>query len=463
MIQSDAKAVGECRMRRACSKSLASTGLPAKLSSLAAALYLFGISGCAMAETASLSGNLPLSVKSLKATPLKSRPSFDRFSWQSFIALNWPADPKIAGKPRYPNKPSVFRKPPAGATTVWESYKESFQLFGTGDRLPKPWSDPTVVGNPCKKSKARKTLYMVAKATDVLDDLNEAFSHPLIDQNKNYVYAEVRFNEPYYDFVRSNRYYLKKNLPAPSISPMQMPATTTKPPRIGAIMIKASWRFITKEDDTSRYHVITAQVLDPSSGDCKPQRVGLVGLHIAHKLKDFPEWIWSSFEQVDNVQRGPGATADTPISFNNGTAKPVTPKGWANRPPLAPPLLPMNKRVPVQVTRYNPIPTTPTGKSTVDINKQYQALLSGTPWAFYQLVITQWPTNASDFNLRENGGVYPKDSGQPFPVNGATNTAMETFLQSQTDAAGAGGNSCMQCHYGTGTTDFSWILQNKSH
>ena len=218
---------------------------------------------------------------------------------------------------------------------------------------------------------------MVAKGSEVLDEVNEAFSHPLIDQNKNYVYAEVRFNEWYYNFVRMNEYYLKVNLPPPSDPPMQMPVTTAIPPQIGAIMIKASWRFMTEKDDTSRYHVITALVRD-STGKCRPQRVGLVGLHIAQKLENFSEWIWSSFEQVDNVQRGPGATATTPISFNNGTATPATPRGWANRPPKVPPLLPENKRTPVQVTRYNPIPTTPEGHSTVDINEQYQALLAGT-------------------------------------------------------------------------------------
>ena len=47
----------------------------------------------------------------------------------------------------------------------------------------------------------------------------------------------------------------------------------------------------------------------------------------------------------------------------------------------------------------------------------------------------------------ENGGIYPQDSGAAFPVNGAVNTTMETYFQTQNDAAGAGGNSCMSCHY----------------
>ena len=86
-------------------------------------------------------------------------------------------------------------------------------------------------------------------------------------------------------------------------------------------------------------------------------------------------------------------------------------------------------------------------------------------WTNYQLVITQWPAAPvpqSQFKPKENQGVYPQDAGGPFPVNNAVNTAMETFFQSQSDAAGAGGNSCMQCHYGAGIADFSWSLVLRS-
>ncbi len=413
-----------------------------------------------------LSGTLPLDidVPDSVTSDVDARPYFDTFSWQSFIALNWPADPNAKGTPLTPDDPITFTSPPAGSRTVWESYAASFELFGTGDDAPKPWGETSAAsGDPCATGTDAKVLHMVAKGADVLDEVNEAFSHPLIDQNGNYVYAEVLFNEAYYEFVRSNEYYLAKNIPLPSAPPMQMPASTTDPDKIGAVMIKAAWRIMTDNDQQDRYHVVDAVVVDPDGDACTVQKVGLVGLHIAQKLKTFPEWIWTSFEQVDNIERGPGATDDTPISFNNGTDTPATPRGWANRPPKVPPMLPASQRTPVQVTRLNEIPTTPPGFSTVDLNTTYQALVTGTPFEYYQLIITQWPTQPQTFTLMDNGGVYPGDAGQPFPVNGATNVAMETYFQSQTDATGAGGNSCMQCHYGAGITDFSWILRNDSH
>jgi hypothetical protein len=411
-----------------------------------------------------ISGILPVSVTlpSSVTTDVEGRPFFDQFSWQSFIALNWPADPNAPGTPLSPSDPSVFKTPPAGSSTVWESYMASFQLYGTGDQPPVPWGSATQTSAPCGSG---KTLRMVAKASDVLNEVNEAFSHPLIDQNNNYVYAEVRFNQAYYDFVSSNGFYLKKNLPLPSTTPMQMPVSSSSPYAVGAVMIKAAWRQLTATDDPSRYYVIDAQLAQSGGQGCVSAKMGLVGLHVAQKAKGFPAWIWSSFEQIDNVAPGPGAGPNVRASFNNGTDTPATPNGWANRPPKAPPLLAPGKRSPVQVTRYNAIPTTPPGKSTVDLNTAYAALVAGTPWQNYQLVITQWPTDnaAKDFLLLDLGGIYPQNGGQPFPVNGATNTAMETYFQAQADAIGSGGNSCMQCHYSAGKTDFSWIMQNDSH
>jgi hypothetical protein len=122
----------------------------------------------------------------------------------------------------------------------------------------------------------------------------------------------------------------------------------------------------------------------------------------------------------------------------------------------------------VQVSRVNPIPNTPTGQSTRDVNAYYQQILKGTVWQYYQLVVTQWPATpgigeGKPFMLMQNGGVYPQNAGAAFPANGAVNTTMETYFQTQNDAAGAGGNSCMSCHYRAGQSDFSWGLNRRAH
>jgi len=425
-----------------------------------------------------VTGNLPAAVQipSGVTSPEQTRPFFDYFSWESFIALDWPTIGH--GVPNQPTNPNIFLQSSNGAATVWTSYKSSFALFGQRDQRPPAWGSDVLPVSPCGTAKPdATTLVMAAKGGELLNaPPNEAFSVPLIDQNNNYIYFGILFNQDQYNFIRGADstpaawYYLVKNLAA--AEPVTMPSRTLKYPASGsvqgAIMLKAAWRLMTAKDKECtgkvpgpgcRYYVIPAQVYDPGRRTCTVQPMGLVGFHLVQKLQNFPEWIWSTFEQVDNVQLGAGAPAGTPISLNNGTNKPPTIGGWANRPSKpVPPLQPPNQRSPVQVTRFNPI-----APSTAGLNQTFQTALKATVWRYYQLVATQWPTQAKSFKLIEKAGVYPKDCGAAFPVNGVTNTAAETYFQSPSDAAGAGGNSCMSCHYRADLADFSWSLKRGAH
>ena len=422
--------------------------------------------------TPEISGQIPLAVDvpSSAKTPEEARPFFDHFSWQSFIALNWPAKPGKRGQPYRPNKSKVFLKQPQGAQpVVWGTYREAFDLFNQGQDRPVAWNaDAQPKNSPCPNAKpGQKVFVMASKVGTVLDEVDQAFSFPLIDQHKNFASYEVRFDKAQYNFVRGSDneptswLYLVKNLAkAQGDNGLQMPVSTTQPRQLGALMLKAGWRQMTDKDDLSRYYVVQAQVYDPTSKTCQEQSMGLVGLHVVQKLENFPEWIWSTFEQVDNVP-GTDDSGSVPasFSFNNGTRFPKTVGGYANKPTYKASDMPAkDARVPVQVTRLNAIPP-----STEETNARYQKALKNTVWQYYQLVFTQWPADASNFLLMEEGGIYPQDAGGAFPVNGVTNAALETYFQSQDDAAGAGGNSCMSCHYRAGQSDFSWVLQLRAH
>lgn len=414
--------------------------------------------------TPSLSGNIPLDVTIPDGvtTPEQARPYFDTFSWQSFVALNWPAAAAPRGTPAEPNNAGIFvGTKNGGQPVVWGTYKEEFELFDQGRNRPTAWDDSTIPVNPCggtQLAPGQKVFVRYSKGDSVVEIDNQAFSYPLIDQNLNYAVYEVRFNESQYNFIRgtdsdqSSWLYLVKNLAGKE--PIQMPASSP-PSTQGAILLKAAWKVLGPKDNANRFYNVSSLVLDPETNKCTTQQVGLVGFHIAQKLKDFPQWIWSTFEQVDNV---PGQTSG-PYSFNNGTNNPATVGGYANRPPaMAPQLQPVSQRKPVQVTRFNPIPD-----STAALNATWQKVLNGTVWQYYQLVMTQWPSNPTVFKTREDGGIYPQDAGGAFPANGVTNSVMETYFQSQSDAAGAGGNSCMNCHYGADQADFSWTLLRGAH
>ena len=419
-----------------------------------------GLTGQAQAFVISSTIPADVAVPTSVTSPTDARPYFDIYSWQAFIALNWPATSTARGEPQAPNSPATFENATNGDPVVWGTYKEAFELFGQGSGRPSAWSSYDLASNPFGVPASQKILHMATKGGSLLGGVNESFSYPLVDQNLNYARFEVRFNQVEYDFIRGNNanqeswLYLVKNLA--SAQPISMPSQS--------IMVKASWRkLIEGKDDFDRYYWIEAQVYDNGAQKTVSQKMGLVGFHIAQKTKTFPQWIWSTFEQMDNVQRGPGASSETPISFNNGTDQPASPGGWANRPNYkAPDLLPKPQRVPVQITRLNPIPNTP-NVSTRVINEAYQSLLKKTVWANYELVVTQWPSSPDQFKLPGNRGVYPQDCGGAFPEYDCVNTTMETYFQSRNDAAGAGGNSCMQCHYQAAKSDFSWVLQSRAY
>jgi hypothetical protein len=422
-----------------------------------------------------VNGNIPLYVP-LPAevnSQVQIRPYFDWFSWQEFIALNWPASTTGRGNPDQPNDVSVFQNARSGAQTVWGTYKANWELFNQGSNRPTPFDswDAAIPSQCSTAKKGQRELVMSSKGNTVLNDGVQAFSFPLVDAGSNYLFYEVRYNRAAYDYMRgadgqqTTWLYLAKNLSPPTQKTMPMSTAAAIHPgekdQLGAIMIKAAWRDMAAvpKGDWNRYYVTSAAVFDPQTNQCTARDVGLVGLHIVQKLQDFPEWIWTTFEQVDvlTTAQRPGllpACQTTDCSQVHG---------FANRPQTT--TLDPNpaNRTPVPAARLNPIPTTPAGQSTVDANALFQKSLAGTVWANYQLVVTQWPFNAGNYKPPENRGSYPCWAGSPFPQTGAVNLTMETYFQSDTDAVGAGGNSCMSCHFNAALTDFSWGLKRRPH
>src|ERR1700738_1493664 len=90
-----------------------------------------------------------------------------------------------------------------------------------------------------------------------------------------------------------------------------------------------------------RYYTRMARIMDPVTGECSDMRVGLVGLHIVQKTPTRPQWIWSTFEQVDNVPSSK-AQGGGIFAFNDGSATPMPstrPKtlAWPPKIPVPPP------------------------------------------------------------------------------------------------------------------------------
>jgi hypothetical protein len=137
-----------------------------------------------------ISGHIPKKIPAHKSTdnPVDSRPFFDNFSWQSFIALNWPADvTQGRGVSLQPDNPLKFYHPPQDTPVVWETYREAFDLFPPDGNRPPSWNDSATY-DPCNETAkpGDKTFVMLSKSgtlledrnrnEDDLDEFNEAFA-----------------------------------------------------------------------------------------------------------------------------------------------------------------------------------------------------------------------------------------------------------------------------------------------
>lgn len=343
----------------------------------------------------------------------------DTLSWQTFVALNWPASEKENGVPDTTLKiggqskggyyPNGMRSSPV----VWETYKDANDIFLPDGKPPSPFKDKT-----------RHVLF---------DDTESFTTSPLNDQNGRRVYYEVRLNEVEYNYIVSRKLYLKANQTPPINFPLGDPATK----EAGAVHVKAAWKILNidgpgQKDIPDHFYTAEALIYTPGKASAFLAQVGLVGLHIVHKTASRPEWIWATFEHVDNAPDLPqGNNPITPGTYNftNATCPVAT---CTPNQTVSP-----DSTQPVQVLRMTTIE--PDAQS---LNQQWQAALRAwnpkSVWQYYQLVSTQWP--AEPENTKIYGGPQP-----PFLAN----TVIETYFQGPSPANPTEKDpphSCMGCH-----------------
>ncbi|HEY0512212.1 MAG TPA: hypothetical protein VGH73_09925 [Thermoanaerobaculia bacterium] len=351
---------------------------------------------------------------------------FDDFSWRSFVALNWPAD--VSRDQR--GVPDRSRKiGDVSVPTVWDTWKADFELFQPKGAPPSEWASYQAV-NPCETEgwplpvdNHPKILAQFSK----LGGLNQAGfgvdGPALVSQNRAYVRYEVRINRLEHDFIRDRKLYLAANLPKQGDPPLAFTSNS--------IEVKGAWREVHGDEMASmggRYYIVKARVMNPVKGVCEDKSMALVGFHIVQKTPQFPQWVWSTFEQEDNVPEAGGALGH-PFSLNDGDPgrQKMIPEKAPK--PLGPDNPPQENPAAMQVVRLNPI-----AGSTQETNARYQAALKGTVWAHYRLVMTQWPTDTT----KPDGVPFPRP-GTPNPPTNTANTAMETYFQQTSQ-------SCMKCH-----------------
>jgi hypothetical protein len=377
---------------------------------------------------------------------------FDDYSWRAFIALVWPA---LGGKRGVADTGQKLSA--TGTPLVFETYKADWETFQPDGSPPSPWDSADFVKAPCA---AAKPGDFVLGSFSKFGNVGEAgigdLAFVLIAQNGTFVRYLAAYNQAEFNEIVAHKWYLASNLPqnqTPPGSPITFPA--------GSIDIKSSWIDMTNMPHPERYHTRNAWLLDPITGQCstQPMSVGLVGLHIVQKTPTRPQWIWSTFEQVDNVPPpgyvppAPPAKPTQSFAFNDGTMTQMPPNPpkeyvWqtAATAKSAPP--------PLNIQRLTPINNDPSvSRNTVATNAIWQQALQaeGSVWQFYQLTMTQWPIAPNQPN--NSGGIANTFPGSIDASSAFANTTLETWDQTKIR------NGCMNCHTQTQVNDFVWSLQ----
>ncbi len=378
----------------------------------------------AAAAAAGLSWRLPPDMPA-GASPRDQR-AFDDFAWRSFVALSWPAT--ADGAP----DSTVVIGASGDAPTVWEHYDETGEVFLPGGAAPLPWGQHAPPPPACRNlgAGALPVLSMTSKVSSVVAQFVEPFAGPVIDQDSNFARYAIHVNEPAFDYIVDDTLY-RKDVQRRRTTAISFPAGQDGTSNVGAVILKSAWKVLTARDSVRRYHTMVAYVYTPPStqppitASCRKQRLGLVGFHITHKTRAYPQWIWATFEQVDNVEVAAG-TALHP-SFSDPACNCAD---RVNQMP-ARPWVPDRPGVPTQVVRETPIDS-----GTVAVNGRWQAALAAagpaSPWRYYRLVGVQHPRVPSD----------TLHLGAPYPQFLA-NTVLETYDQGNYGRA----SSCMDCHF----------------
>jgi hypothetical protein len=176
------------------------------------------------------------------------------------------------------------------------------------------------------------------------------------------------------------------------------------------------------------------------------------------RTRSSPEWIWATFEQIDNVRVNPGMTrANFFDPHSTARANEQPPKNAVFGPngfPVpatenATTWIESQTTTPTQVQRVD-VPTQPElnpldkqlHEVTAQLNQEVQEMLrkENSVFQYYELIDTQWPLHPNAPAVPGGEGSAPeslrfKTPGEMVPVF-LVNTTMETYFQRGSQPAG---------------------------
>lgn len=396
---------------------------------------------------------------------------FGNMAWQTFKYLVWPATGRDEANPRRGEADLSRKITDLKGSRVFETYKADWETFQKGAVAPLEWDKYPKKASICADadttmpplgidSLVLASLHKFGNLDGVFGPLDAPLFHILVSQKGSLVRYLTGFGKQTFNTILNNRLYGPLSVSFSGDEP--------EPPRLfdpGSINIKSAWIEMDgfSESEKARFHTRTAWVQRPDHDakkrTCGPKLVGLVALHIAHKTKSSPQWIWASFEHVQNVPDSGKPADGTRYTFNDGLGTAMKP---APPPEATFPLPnPFKTPTPFNVERQKVIP-----QEIEDINTAWQDVLKDTVWSNYKLVMVQWPRHKNSPS-RNGADPPPVDAtAVPMPPCGGfasntsvANTVIESFLQLDTDCGMS--KTCMSCHNLVRNYDFIWSIPTK--
>ncbi|STQ91439.1 hypothetical protein [Iodobacter fluviatilis] len=420
--------------------------------------------------------------------------AFNNLAWQQFITLNWAADPNAPGQPDTSVPASSFGVAGSLNPVVWESYKESSEVFRPNGAPPLPWSSKQAIPLAMRalmKSKTLKatsalgikSLYHTSKFTGTspaaLKDIAEAGTNGawLTAQPKmnNYVTLfEKRLNQDEYNYINQNQLYIASKQPpfatTQGLNLPDGPGTFVSYSSVGAIEIKAAW--IELDDPTlwPMFKTSKAWVSYPitGGGSTPPKQVtvGLVALHIIRKTPNAQQFMWSTFEHVYNAPSKNELSAP-PLpwyTYYNLSCDPATDyyKCVQNKMPV---LGTDPYNAPVQVVRTTPISNTTANNIAALNTNTWATIKAANPnsvFLNYQLVNVLWPNSNTPIYPGATSPLPDGNAQPPVAQQPVANTVLETYHQDI---------NCLSCHTGatvagqkqTLASDYSFLFGEASN
>jgi hypothetical protein len=370
-------------------------------------------------------------VKSPGTTPPTTVPGnesnhcdFAQFSWQSFLSLMQLGDPNTG-------------------QLVFETYMDTDGMFPASGS-PTPWG----------KEPWPLTLTEITQAGSGND---------IIAQSKVEVYYDMSVNQTMYNYINTNALYnatcFNNGVTAQDI---HMPPTVSTDTSDESIELKTAWLPMAS-CNPKQYHCTTALINGQKS------TVGLIGLHIVHKLPDHQEWIWSTFEHVDNapdcakITNPPSGYSSWNffktgfVATGSACSACASEDGSGCNQNTQCNVFVSETQVP-NICRVTPLASVTCNSgdtnlnddpnNTACLNASVQSILgSSSVWSNYQLVGTIW--FKPGMSAPDNSGQTPP-SGQSIvgnlPTGGSTQMLANSVMETYTQAADP---NCFSCHTNT--------------